>query len=149
MMELLRHLADGGCTVVCTTHVMENVFLTDKLFIIAAGKLIFTGGAQEARDHFGVPKLTSLFDRIEERNATEWRADFRKARRRLRTARRTRTTQTPSQIARLNQAARVPAAGRRAARAVAPAVDDPQRGLEEFPHPLRPAAESSRCSSAG
>ena len=78
MMELLRHLADGGCTVVCTTHVMENVFLTDRLFIIASGKLIFTGGAQEARDHFGVQKLTNLFDRIEERHATEWRADFDK-----------------------------------------------------------------------
>ena len=78
MMELLRHLADGGCTVVCTTHVMENVFLTDKLFIIAAGKLIFQGGAQEAREHFGVGKLTMLFDRIEERHATEWRADFEK-----------------------------------------------------------------------
>ena len=78
MMELLRHLADGGCTVVCTTHVMENVFLTDKLFIIASGKLIFCGGAQDARDHFGVQKLTNLFDRIEERHATEWRADFDK-----------------------------------------------------------------------
>ena len=30
MMELLRHLADGGCTVICTTHVMENVYLTDR-----------------------------------------------------------------------------------------------------------------------
>jgi ABC-type multidrug transport system ATPase subunit/pSer/pThr/pTyr-binding forkhead associated (FHA) protein len=78
MMELLRHLADGGCTVVCTTHVMENVFLTDRLFIIASGKLVFAGGAQDARDYFGVQKLTMLYDRLEERTATDWRADFQK-----------------------------------------------------------------------
>ena len=76
MMELLRHLADGGCTVVCTTHVMENVFLTDRLFIITGGTLVFAGGAQEVREHFGVQKLTMLYDRLEERSSEEWRADF-------------------------------------------------------------------------
>lgn len=79
MMELLRHLADGGCTVVCTTHVMENVYLTDRLFIIASGKLVFSGGAQEAREHFGVQKLTMLYDRLEDRPADEWREIMRKS----------------------------------------------------------------------
>lgn len=79
MMELLRHLADGGCTVVCTTHVMENVYLADRLFIIAGGKLVFSGGAQEAREHFGVSKLTMLYDRLEERPAAEWREILRKS----------------------------------------------------------------------
>ncbi len=78
MMELLRYLADGGCTVVCTTHVMENVFLADRLFIVSSGKLVFAGGAQEARDHFGVQKLTMLYDRLEERPAADWRTDFQK-----------------------------------------------------------------------
>lgn len=73
MMELLRHLADGGCTVVCTTHVMENVYLTDRLFIISGGKLVFVGGAQETREHFGVQKLNMLYDRLEDRPAGEWR----------------------------------------------------------------------------
>lgn len=79
MMELLRRLADGGCTVVCTTHVMENVYLTDRLFIIASGQLVFSGSAQEARDHFGVQKLAMLYDRLEDRPATEWRDILRKA----------------------------------------------------------------------
>ena len=77
MMELLRHLADGGCTVVCTTHVMENVYLTDRLFVIERGGLIFSGSAQEAREHFGVQKLTTLFDRLEERPSSGWREMFR------------------------------------------------------------------------
>ncbi len=76
MMELLRHLADGGCTVVCTTHLMENVYLADKLFVIAEGKLVFSGGPQDAREHFGVQKLTALYDRLSERPATEWQRDF-------------------------------------------------------------------------
>ncbi len=74
MMELLRHLADGGCTVVCTTHVMENVYLTDRIFVVAAGKLVFAGGVAEAREHFGVAKLPLIYDRLDERPATEWRA---------------------------------------------------------------------------
>ncbi|MBS0658559.1 MAG: FHA domain-containing protein [Verrucomicrobia bacterium] len=78
MMELLRHLADGGCTVVCTTHLMENVYLADKLFVIAQGKLVFSGGPQEARNHFGVQKLTALYDRLAERPAAEWERDFKK-----------------------------------------------------------------------
>ena len=36
-MELLRRLADTGCTVVCTTHVMENVYLMDQIAIISEG----------------------------------------------------------------------------------------------------------------
>jgi ABC-type multidrug transport system ATPase subunit/pSer/pThr/pTyr-binding forkhead associated (FHA) protein len=76
MMELLRHLADGGCTVVCATHMMENVYLVDRLFIIASGKLVFTGSAQEAREQFGVQKLTMLYDRLEERPAAAWQTDF-------------------------------------------------------------------------
>lgn len=73
MMELLRHLADSGCTVVCTTHVMENVYLTDRIFVIAAGRLVFAGGVAEAREHFGVAKLPLIYDRLEERPATAWR----------------------------------------------------------------------------
>ncbi len=78
MMGLLRSLADGGCTVVCTTHVMENVFLTDRLFIMTGGRLVFAGDSAEVREHFDVPKLTGLYDRLGERSAEEWREDFRR-----------------------------------------------------------------------
>ncbi len=72
MMSLLRELADGGCTVICTTHVMENVYLTDRIFVIASGRLVFAGNSTQAREHFGIQKLTQLYDRLEERPATEW-----------------------------------------------------------------------------
>ncbi len=76
MMELLRHLADGGCTVVCTTHIVENVYLTDRLFVVTAGRLVFDGTAQQARETFGVQRLTNLYDRLAERTALEWSDDY-------------------------------------------------------------------------
>jgi ABC-type multidrug transport system ATPase subunit len=76
LMELLRDLADTGCTIVCTTHVMENAYLMDQLVVLTGGCLAFQGTAQEAREYFGVPKLTALYDRMLERPAREWRDDF-------------------------------------------------------------------------
>ncbi len=84
MMELLRHLADGGCTVVCTTHVMENVYLTDRLFIIAAGELVFAGESRRRRGSISACRSSTSPLRPHRANATpsEWRADFRRRRRR-------------------------------------------------------------------
>lgn len=76
LMELLRHLADTGCTVVCTTHVMENVFLMDQVLVLAQGSLVFAGNAEETREFFGVRRMTALYDRLDEFPAREWRARF-------------------------------------------------------------------------
>jgi ABC-type multidrug transport system ATPase subunit len=72
LMELLRQLAGAGCTVLCTTHVMENVFLMDQLVVLLDGRLVFEGSAEEARAHFGVQRLTLLYDRLQEAPASEW-----------------------------------------------------------------------------
>ena len=78
MMELLRHLADGGCTIVCTTHIVENAYLADRLFVMTGGTLAFAGSAQEARDYFEVSKLPLLYDRLEEKPSTYWDQEFRR-----------------------------------------------------------------------
>jgi hypothetical protein len=72
-MELLRRLAANGCTVVCTTHVMENAYLMDRLAILRAGRLAFHGSPQEARAHFGVERLTQIYDRLD--SAPGWSAE--------------------------------------------------------------------------
>lgn len=74
LMELLRDLADTGCTIVCTTHVMENAYLMDQLIVLVGGCLAFQGSAQATREYFTVPKLTGLYDRLGERPAREWQA---------------------------------------------------------------------------
>ena len=64
-MELLRRLADTGCTVVCTTHVMENVYLMDQIAIVSDGRVVFQGPPDEARSKFGVTRLSSLYDALQ------------------------------------------------------------------------------------
>ncbi|HEX6564630.1 MAG TPA: FHA domain-containing protein [Chthoniobacterales bacterium] len=65
LMELLRRLADTGCTVICTTHVMENVFLMDQIAVLLAGKLLFQGPPDAARARFGVSRLSALYDMLQ------------------------------------------------------------------------------------
>ncbi len=65
VMELLRGLADNGCTVVCTTHVMENVYLMDQIVIISKGYVAFQGSPDEAQSRFGVSRLASLYGALQ------------------------------------------------------------------------------------
>ncbi len=76
LMELLRDLADTGCTIICTTHVMENAYLMDQLVILVGGCLAFQGSPQEARDYFKVSKLNALYDELLARPALDWQSDF-------------------------------------------------------------------------
>lgn len=76
LMELLRDLADTGCTIICTTHVMENAFLMDQLAVLVGGCLAFSGSPQEAREYFGVTRLNALYDQLLNRPAKEWQTQF-------------------------------------------------------------------------
>src|ERR1700680_2980224 len=75
-MELLRYLADTGCTIVCTTHVMENAYLMDQLIVLVGGCLAFQGSAQATREYFTVQKLTGLYDRLADRPPKGWQIAF-------------------------------------------------------------------------
>ena len=77
LMGLLRDLADTGCTIVCTTHVMENAYLMDQMMVLVGGCLAFQGSPQEARDYFDVSKLSALYDRLDEQPAKTWQQNFR------------------------------------------------------------------------
>ncbi len=52
LMELLQALSLNKLTVVCTTHVLQNAFIFNRLFFVHAGKLIFSGNTEEARSFF-------------------------------------------------------------------------------------------------
>jgi ABC transport system ATP-binding/permease protein len=67
VMELLRRLADNGCTVICTTHVMENVYLMDQVAVVSYGRVLFEGPPEEARATFGVSRLTALYGALQTR----------------------------------------------------------------------------------
>ena len=76
LMEVLRALTNTGCTVICTTHVMENAYLMDQLAVVTGGCLAFSGTAQEARRYFRVEKLHALYDRLQEQPAAEWKKQY-------------------------------------------------------------------------
>ncbi len=65
LMEQLRRLAANGCTVVCTTHVLENAHLMDRLVILAAGQVVYDGPPSEACAHFGVQRLTDVYVKVQ------------------------------------------------------------------------------------
>jgi len=76
LVELLRTLADTGCTVICTTHVMENAYLMDQLVVLVGGSLAFQGSAQATRNYFQVPKLSALYTRLSEHPPQHWKDAF-------------------------------------------------------------------------
>ncbi len=66
LMESLRHLATTGCTILCTTHVMGNAYLFDRLAVMHGGRLVFFGEPARALQDFKVERLTELYDRLDE-----------------------------------------------------------------------------------
>ena len=76
LMEMLRGLANLGCTIVCTTHVMENVYLFDQLLVVVAGRLVFSGTPDEARAHFDIERFATLYDRLEAEPPEFWEEKF-------------------------------------------------------------------------
>ena len=80
LMRKFRQLADQGRTVVCTTHVMENVDLFDKVVVLApGGRLAYFGPPLEAKSYFGIAKFTLLYDRLEEKTPQDWQKEYRKS----------------------------------------------------------------------
>ncbi len=72
LMESLRHLATTGCTILCTTHVMGNAYLFDRLAVMFRGRLVFFGEPEQALQHFGVERLAELYDRLEDAPTDAW-----------------------------------------------------------------------------
>jgi ABC-type multidrug transport system ATPase subunit len=67
LMESLRHLAVTGCTILCTTHIMGNAFLFDRLAVMSGGRLVFFGEPAHALEYFGVERLTQLYEGMSSR----------------------------------------------------------------------------------
>jgi ABC transport system ATP-binding/permease protein len=73
LMESLRHLAATGCTILCTTHVLDHAFLFDRLAVMCGGRLVFFGEPANALEYFGVERLTLLYESLSSRSPADWR----------------------------------------------------------------------------
>jgi ABC-type multidrug transport system ATPase subunit/pSer/pThr/pTyr-binding forkhead associated (FHA) protein len=88
MMHTLRHLADGGQTVVLVTHATANIAQCDHVGFLSQGRLVYFGPPQEALDFFGVTSgefadiYTKLDDPAPKTARTEaamWEQRFRRS----------------------------------------------------------------------
>lgn len=69
LMEQLASLAKRGSTVVCATHLMENVRLFDLVAVVAVkeqrGVLAYVGPPQNLLEHFGCRHFADLYEQLE------------------------------------------------------------------------------------
>ncbi len=73
----LRQLADAGSTVVFTTHNPADVESCDQVGCLAgAGRLAFAGAPADARRHFRAASTEQIYQRLAERPAADWAADW-------------------------------------------------------------------------
>ena len=66
LMRVLENLAGRGTTVVCSTHVMENLGLFGQVVVVAGGTVRYSGPPQFLLSHFGVKDFPALYERLED-----------------------------------------------------------------------------------
>jgi hypothetical protein len=64
-MALLKDLAAGRTSVVCSTHVMENLGRFDQVVVIAQETVVYRGSPQTLLQHFKAPSYAALYERLE------------------------------------------------------------------------------------
>ncbi len=65
LMLTFRELADGGRTVVLTTHATRNIAVCDLVVILSAGQMVFTGTPTEALAYFNVNDFAEIYPQVE------------------------------------------------------------------------------------
>jgi ABC-type multidrug transport system ATPase subunit len=82
LMRLLRKLADGGSTVLLTTHAPEDIGVCDRvIFLAKGGHLAFTGTPAEALRYFEVDAPEEIYERLQdELSPAEWAEQFGRVR---------------------------------------------------------------------
>ncbi len=79
MMHTLRELALRGRTIVCVTHMLDNVDLCDCIAILMRGRLVFYGNEPELKEYFDVKVSTDTYKKLEEHTPDEWKEKFRQS----------------------------------------------------------------------
>jgi hypothetical protein len=76
MMRLFRRLADEGRSIVCITHNVDNVDRCHLALVLARGRLVYCGPPAEAPRWFGVPRISDVYDRLQEKDPADWEREF-------------------------------------------------------------------------
>ena len=66
LMRILKGLAEKGTTVVCATHVVQNLGLFDEVVVVANRTTFYHGPPDELLNVFQVPEYPELYEALEE-----------------------------------------------------------------------------------
>lgn len=73
VMTYLRRLADQGKSVLCATHIMENLDKFDKILVLSRGYGVFFGTPAELLTHFQISRPQELYDLLGAGSETQQR----------------------------------------------------------------------------
>ena len=79
MMRLFANLAADQKTVICVTHTLENIDVCHQVVLLHKGKLVYFGPPKEAAGHFGVQRLSDVYELLESSPANLWEENFRQS----------------------------------------------------------------------
>nr|VFK54615.1 MAG: ABC-type multidrug transport system, ATPase component [Candidatus Kentron sp. TC] len=73
MMQLFSDLAHKyDKTVICVTHTLENIDHCDQVALLHHGRLVYFGPPDKACAHFGITKLSEVYELLESKSAEAW-----------------------------------------------------------------------------
>ncbi|MGE3771964.1 MAG: ATP-binding cassette domain-containing protein, partial [Gammaproteobacteria bacterium] len=76
MMQTFAELADGGKTIVCVTHTLENIGACQLVTLLHRGRLAYFGPPAEAQDYFKLKRLSDIYDVLDTRPPEHWAERF-------------------------------------------------------------------------
>ncbi|MDI1230916.1 MAG: ATP-binding cassette domain-containing protein [Methylobacter sp.] len=79
MMRLFADLAADQKTVICVTHTLENIDVCHQVILLHKGKLVYFGPPKEAAGHFGVQRLSDVYELLESSLGNIWEENFRQS----------------------------------------------------------------------
>ncbi len=76
MMQLFAELGAEEKTIICITHTLENIDVCDLMLLLHHGKMLYFGPPKGVCPHFGVSRLSDVYELIEARPADYWSQKF-------------------------------------------------------------------------
>ena len=61
VMEYLKRISNQNKTVICSTHIMENIDLFDKILVLSKGYMVFWGTPSDLINYFGISEPMDLY----------------------------------------------------------------------------------------
>jgi ABC-type multidrug transport system ATPase subunit/pSer/pThr/pTyr-binding forkhead associated (FHA) protein len=67
LMKLFREIANGGSTIILTTHLLGSFNLLDKIVVLVGGRLSYFGPTQELLPYFHASDPTQVYNSLEDK----------------------------------------------------------------------------------